>query len=1247
MDVLADALRLRREAGRSLFSPASLLVSSHLIGRSVERELAERLAGTADVRVETLHVEAERWLTGVGGPFLQEPQLRERLAVLLAYVGRRADDPGGGWSSWWAWLRGERGDPTAVAERAAGLAIRLAALFARYEWERPRMLRAWMRGEAEETGLEPQEEHDPERAEVARWQRTLWRLVHGLEGLESMLRTQGESDSSPTLGRFEPIASRAGVLVPPGEAAAAPLPPPPAEEIWVLAPPEWPELLGEVVACWARCARVHAVLLDPSEDPQWFEAVRVGGELRSQLTKSGVLHPLLARWGAHLGEVREAMLRDLAGASSTSQVDALRERVPFVAPRSGESMRDWVRSSFVRDVPGAQPRLDETFVRVAAQDPRREVEWAAERIWRWMREARARGEGLRLDRVGVLLAARERQIYHALIEQVFPRAHGGVSSSGGIPFVLVDRPLLGGSQAGQALSRLLELPLHVPTRPRWLDLLTHPCFLAAEPEADPEAWIRLLDATGALHGLDAEDHRDTHLGAWGPHFDQAQLRLALGQLVSGERIGGEGRFRWPSPRGEASFAAGPWVQEGGEAARALLGALASLVSAVRMARREERSVAAWARFAEAWARRVLKAPPGEPEEARALDRLCDELRAVGEAAGGAPVPYRLFHTLARRRLEGLQILDARAPLGGVQVGSFRRLCRLPFRHVVVLGLAEQEMPASVPSDPIDLRLPVRCEGRSLVGGALGHLQPAERDRRAFLELLLGPQRSLAFCWPAVEPHSGEPIPPSPLLTELSAWFEGMDVSWPLYRTRRRRWERGSVGEGGGEAERLGEPPEWVHEGAMAEHRAARLGERLRAEGVLLETSWMQARMAAALRREGRAAWLVGPAGQERRESPEAVEPVRDLSVARLARFVGSPVQAWAAEALGMGAMSGEPPGSREEEPFGVARWQAASVLSESLRIAASSGWDEERALACYALGVSRLQGRGQWPLGAPAEALAVRHRNWLRLWLEAARCWFPDARGRTLGLGYVQGSAGAEAPPLRVLPAVELAGGLYRVVGEAGWELHSSDASMRRVWLSLLAQEGGKSRPRREDFHRARREALRRFVGHLAACAAGDTAERELRVWLLPREEEGRQYFWEIRYVMAAVCSEEARSVLTRWARQVFEEAFPGRSPASLLLESMEGKKMPLPMSELAARASGTLPYVPEGGEHDAGGLGSDRFGPFPQWMLRQVPPLEGGLLLQQVRERLDPFLRYVVERAADASGRWFVFARRVPEAEG
>ncbi len=1227
LDALAEALRARRALGRSLFSPPLLLVASRLLGVALERDLAERLGGTADLRVATWAVEADRWLARLEGAFLDEHQIRDRLAVLLTRLASRTDPPRPEWASWWAWLRGEPGDPSAIAERAGGLAIRLAALFARYEWERPRMVQAWLDAEGG-TGLQGAEALDPERGEAAKWQRALWRCVHGLS---SALDPEG---AEPELA-FEPAASRVAFLAR-GPASSAP---PPAEEIWLLAPSAWPELLGEVVTVWAAQARVHVVLLEPSEDPQWLDALRTGRDLRAQLAEAGALHPLLLRWGASLGAVREAALVSVAAEGRSEEAASLRERVRFLPPRARplegparpgmgpRALRAWVRASFVRD-PGRPPCADASFVRVAAHDIRREVEWAAERIWRWMREASERGEPLRLERVGLLLAARDRGLYQALVEQIFPRAHGGDPDTGGIPFVLVERPLLEGSRAGQALSRLLELPLHVPTRPRWLDVLTHPFCLATEPDAETEAWVRLLDATGMLHGLDAADHRDTHLGTSGPHVEQALLRLALGQLLSGERLGEPGRFDWPG-RADAL-----WVEEGGEAARSLLGVLSVMAAAVRVARCERRSLAQWARFAEGWARRVLRAPPGERAEEGVLERLFDELRAVGEGAGSASVPYRVFCTMAMRRLEGLQIVDGRAPLGGVQVGSFRRLCRLPFQHVIVLGLAEREMPAAVAADPIDLRRPLRGEGQVPLGGAPRHQEPAVRDQQAFLELLLGPSRSLAFCWPAVEPHSGEPVPPSSLLVDLAGWLERSGVSWPLLRTRRRRWEEPASGEGANEeAERLGEPPEHVHEGVVAERRAARWGARLRGQGGLLETTWMQARAAARLRAEGRAAWLVGAASSDGvpLRTPSSM---RELSVGRLARFVHSPVQAWAAETLGMEASFGEPAEAREEEPFAVASWQAIAVLSESLRAAVEAGWSLERALARYEEQASRARGRGRWPFGPLAEAAARVHCGWLRAWVEAGARAMPDPEVRGLLLGSRPPGLVEEGAPGRVLPPLSTASGSFRLVGDLGWEVLVGGAEPR-LWIRLLSREGGVRGPGGKDFHRARREALRQFVCHLAACAVGEGGDRTLRLWFLPCEVSRGVRFWEVRYRMTDVAVDVARAALDRWAEAVTGERFPGRAPASLLLEALGGKKKPLPMCRLADRLPRPLPYVPEGGERDAGGLGSDRFGPFPEWLLRQLPPPSAEALHREVRERLALFLRHVVEVAADDSGAW------------
>ncbi len=117
--------------------------------------------------------------------------------------------------------------------------------------------------------------------------------------------------------------------------------------------------------------------------------------------------------------------------------------------------------------------------------------------------------------------------------------------------------------------------------------------------------------------------------------------------------------------------------------------------------------------------------------------------------------YRVACELARERIAALAGRAVAA-----KGSSSRRsppCVRCPFRVVFACGMGEGQFPSPDAEDPLDLRWARRREG---------DVTARERDKYAFLELLLGARDRLYLSYVSREPLTGEALAPSSVVEEL-------------------------------------------------------------------------------------------------------------------------------------------------------------------------------------------------------------------------------------------------------------------------------------------------------------------------------------------------------------------------------------------------------------------------------------------------------------------------------------------------
>lgn len=528
----------------------------------------------------------------------------------------------------------------------------------------------------------------------------------------------------------------------------------------------------------------------------------------------------------------------------------------------------------------------------------------------------------------------------------------------GVPCHLVDAPIDDRGRIAEAMLALLELPTSNMARRDLLRVMTHPAVLAGHPHVDAADWVRWTERLGIAHGADAGAHRGTYLEEYPGHFhwDQGVRRLALGAFMVGER----------SERGPARIArlelAPEELRPDQQASAATYALLVRSLSddAAWLARRE----ATLTEWAELFASLVdIYLAPRDTDATRDLERVRAMLAGLAHLdIDGRKVGFREAREHAARKLESSTSNRGEPLAAGVMVAPISSMHALSFEIGFVAGLDEGAFPAGDQPSPLDLRREVRP----------GDVTPRDRDRAAFLEVLLGARRALYLSYVAVEAKSGQALGPSSVVLELAdalAPYLGAPSSREaLARITRRE-----------PLHRFGGDQPGVVPAISRERWACGVRDAVRAhlragshnipdeDGLfsLLSHPW-QAPLRAAL-------GIV--------EAPvQAPAPAtsRTLTIANLRTFLEFPVQAWAQAVLGLDEVPDDDTVEHSDEPFHLDRAQKSMLFRD---VFAAHLRDPSTALAdVYDRAVADAQLRGQFPVGVFAEAARAVDLGTLGIW---------------------------------------------------------------------------------------------------------------------------------------------------------------------------------------------------------------------------------------------------------------------------
>ena len=776
----------------------------------------------------------------------------------------------------------------------------------------------------------------------------------------------------------------------------------------------------EALTDLAATSEVTVYVLDPCEE-LWDD---VAGRRAADVTTD----PLpLVLWGRPVRDTLSALVERTGG--------DLEAR--FVEREAGETARDQlladVRLRRGPSIVAGDPIRPAGVTVLACANARREIEVIAG-------EARRRLDAdptLRAHELAVWIAGdAERYLAQA------PSAFEAV----GVPCHLIDAPIDDRGRIGEAVLAMLELPTSQMARRDLLRVMTHPAVLAGYPHVDAEDWVRWTERLGIVHGSDGAAHAGTYLEDYPGlfHWDQGVRRLALGAYMVGERA-------QRGPARIASFEVAPEELRPEHQASAATYALLvrSLCADAEWLATLEAPLAVWADVLSRLVDDYLA--PRDDDATRDLERVRAMLAGIAEVdLDGRPVGFREAREHAARRLAAARANRGEPLAAGVMVAPLAAMRGVPFRVAFVAGLDEGAFPASDQTSPLDLRREAR----------VGDVAPRDRDRAAFLDVLLGTRDALYLSYVATEEKSGQALAPSSIVLELAdalAPYLGaassrdalaqMTVRHPLHRY------------GAGAVPQI-LPAIGRERWGCAVRDALRA--HLRAAGQPIPDE------------EGQLALLAHPAQAQLRAQLGVVEPpaappviavTRPLTVANLRGFLEYPVQAWAQAVLGLDELPDDEALEQSDEPFHLGRAERAVMLREvfAAQLRDPGGPVDTR----YDAAVKDRQLRGQFPVGVFAEAARALDLEVLTRWRDGLGLIAADGATR-IGFGR------ASSPGAELLPAlaIELSGGrTVRLIGQT--ELLIRGARYTSVVTLLRKLE------KRSHYH------LRGAFDHLMLAAAG------------------------------------------------------------------------------------------------------------------------------------------------------------------
>ncbi len=711
----------RHQAGSPLAS-ATVLVQGAVIGRWLATELAARSAHGISAGLDLRPVGAfcRALVAPTAGP---DPYGVE--ALIWTIDAALADA---------AWLAGlEDGDglrhAVAALDRAGrhALAVQLAGILDRYQFERPQWIAAWSAGARIAEAPEPP------------WLRGLWARVRALSGA------------------LAPLSVRLQELARALRSGGAPLhgvPP----ELWLLAPSSLPPLFTELLgALGDGGVAVHILLLVPARhDSMWAALENEREDFDPETTPldqalSGA-HPLLGAYARQAHDLA-VLLADAGGGDGrmrTVDLDQLLGEAPAPDAPLLAQLQEQIRAACAGTLlwRGA---TDHSLSVHRCHSPLREVEALRDALVEELTLAgtAAGGPATRPDQV--LVAVTDLPTYAPLLQAVLGDERGD-----GVAFPV---RVVGESAAADPLVTALLSLLALPGSTASLAAVLAPFDAAAVRrrfalgEEDLDTLQHRLVAAGVSWGLDAGQRAR----ATGYAVEEGSWRRGVDRLLQGLIMGPDGVLAGEPGEG-VRYAAGA----------ALLGdapALGGLAVYLELLRRFSDAVGDGTReLAVAEWRTLLFAlfddcaAPESGDEVRALQLLRGALAAIPRTAAAPDLRTIRKHLERMLAQEGSASSWAR---GGIIVAPLAALRHAPHRFIAVLGLGS-DFPSVRPRSAFD---PAAARRRR------GDLSQRLDARQLFLDLLLAARSRLHLSWSGFAAGDGAEREPAAVVEDLLRYLD--------------------------------------------------------------------------------------------------------------------------------------------------------------------------------------------------------------------------------------------------------------------------------------------------------------------------------------------------------------------------------------------------------------------------------------------------------------------------------------------
>ena len=485
-----------------------------------------------------------------------------------------------------------------------------------------------------------------------------------------------------------------------------------------------------LLAAWGKQGRDYLRLLDEFDDPQHYQAMFDAQSMRIDLFDS----PLESRSSPGLLQQLQDDILELRPPRET------RATWPAVDPEQDHSLRFHVAHSALREVEILHDQLLAAFDADPSLRPR-----------------------------DILIMVPDIDAYAAAVQAVFGRLPP--SDPRHIPVTLSDQT----SRHRQPLLIALESLLHLPesrlTVSDLLDLLEVPALrqrfgLDADDLPVLRRWV---EDAGIRWGLNAEQRARLDLpggltaNTWAFGLRRLLLGYAVGQTAE-------------HPATSDQDASGPWhdIEPYGDIGgleAVLIGPLSDLIDTLHRHWRQLSEPAT----VDDWCLRLRELlsdcfAADDEADLATLARLEESLEQWQEATEDAGLIEALPLSVVREHwlAEVDQAhLSQRFLAGAVNVATLMPMRAIPFRHVCLLGMNDEDYPRT--QRPLDIDL----MGQDYRPGDRSR---REDDRYLFLEALLSARERLMISWVGRSIHDNEPQPPSVLLGQLR---DHIAASWRL------------------------------------------------------------------------------------------------------------------------------------------------------------------------------------------------------------------------------------------------------------------------------------------------------------------------------------------------------------------------------------------------------------------------------------------------------------------------------------